>query len=66
MERIMTVKIDSTLERQLDTVRLSPSERQVALSALHTANTIVDAAEWCVKKIEQFGVPTFLKPSLKH
>lgn len=66
MKRAMNIKIDSTLQRQISAARLSDSDREVALSAMRTANLIVDAAEWFVKKIEQFGARTFLKPSLKH
>lgn len=65
MEGFMNIKIDSTLERQLSATRMSPAERDVALGALRTATIMVDAAEWFVKKIEQFGERLFLKPSLK-
>ena len=65
MERNMNIKIDSTIERQIRATRMSPAEREVALGALRTATVMVDAAEWFVKKIEQFGERVFLKPSLK-
>ena len=65
MKRVMNIKIDSTLERQISAARMSVAEREVALSALRTAGVMVDAAEWFVKKIEQVGERAFLKPSLK-
>ena len=65
MKRAMNVKIDSTLERQISAARMSPAEREVAVSALRTAAVMVDAAEWFVKKIEQFGNRGVLKPSLR-
>ena len=65
MERAMNMKIDSTLERKISALRMSATDRRVALNALHTAGAMVDAAEWFVKKIEQFGERVFLKPSLK-
>ena len=66
MKKVMSIKIDATLQRQISAARLSESEREVALSAMRTANMIVDAAEWFVKKVEQFGARLFLKPSFKH
>jgi len=66
MKSNMNIKIDSTLERRVSAARLSPSEREVAMNALRTANLMVDAGAWFVKKIEQLGVGSFLKPSLKH
>jgi hypothetical protein len=66
MTKTMDIKIDSTLRRQINGARMSDSEREVAMNALRTANLIVDAAEWIVKKIDQFAVPSFLKPSFRH
>ena len=66
MTRTMDIKIDSTLRRQISAARLSDSEREVALGALRTANLMVDAADWLVKKIEQFGARLFLKPGYRH
>lgn len=65
MNRDMSIKIDSTLDRQISAARLTASEREVAMNAVRTANLIVDAAEWIVKKIEQFGAALFLKPSYR-
>ena len=65
MKRAMNIKIDSTLERKISAARLSAAEREVAISALNTAAIMVDAVEWFVKKIEQFGERAFLRPSLK-
>ena len=65
MKRVMNIKIDSTLERKISAARMTDAEREVAMNALRTAGAMVDAAEWFVKKIEQFGERVFLKPSLK-
>ena len=66
MSKAMDIKIDSTLRRQVNAARMSAAEREVAMSAMRTANLMVDAAEWFVKKIEQFGAGLFLKPGLRH
>ena len=66
MKRAMNIKIDSTLHRKISAARMSNSEREVAMSAVATAYISVDAVEWVVKKIEQFGVRSFLKPSFRH
>ena len=65
MKRNMNIKIDSTLERKISAARMSSAERETAMSALRTAAVMVDAAEWFVKKIEQFGSRGFLRPSLR-
>jgi len=62
----MDIKIDSTLRRQISSARMTPAEREVALNAVRMANLMVDAVEWFVKKIEQFGARFFLKPSFRH
>ena len=66
MKRVMNIQIGSTLNRQISAARMSDAERRAALDALATADMIVDAAEWFVKKIEQFGSRLFLKPSFDH
>lgn len=66
MKRVMNIQIDSTLIRQINAARLSDADRRAALDALRTADMMVDAAEWVVKKIEQFSSRLFLRPSFKH
>lgn len=66
MSKIMEIKLGSTLYGRINAARLSESERQAALQALHDAELIIDAFTWVAKKIEQFGERLFLKPSLKH
>jgi hypothetical protein len=58
----MNIKIDSTLRRQISAARLSEAERDVAMNAVRMAYVMVDAADWIVKKLEQFGTRTFMKP----
>ena len=66
MSRFINVKLASTRSVRIDATRLSEGERQAAIGALRHAELIVDAFSWVAKKIEQLGVHSFLKPSLKH
>lgn len=66
MNRDMEIRIGSTIYRKISAARMSDAERQTALNAMRTADLIVDAGVWIVKKIEQFGDRWFLRPSLKH
>lgn len=66
MKHDIDIKIDSTLHRDISTARLTESGRHIALNAARTANLMVDAVDWIVKKLEQFGGRVFLKPSIRH
>ncbi|HXF65703.1 MAG TPA: hypothetical protein VNK67_03250 [Burkholderiales bacterium] len=49
----------------LEQVPMSASERQVAISAMQSAEAIADALLWVREKFEGLGA-FFLKPGLKH
>jgi hypothetical protein len=66
MKNEMEVKIGSTIYERINTSRMSPAERQVAINAMQDAEWIVAALVWVTKKIEQLGARLFLKPSPKH
>jgi hypothetical protein len=55
-----------TIEQRLETVQMTDSERRTAVAALHNAEVLVDVVAWFVRKIEQVGERSFLKPILKH
>jgi hypothetical protein len=60
------IKLGSTTVARIKSVRMSESERQVAINAMRDADLLVDAFVWVAKKIEQLGERLFLKPILKH
>jgi hypothetical protein len=59
-------KFGSVIYDKINTVRMSESERQAAINAMHDADTIVEAVLWVARKIEQLGALLFMKPSIKH
>ena len=66
MSKGINIKLGSIVMSRIDSVRMSDSERQVALNAMRNADLLVDAFVWVAKKIEQLGERLFLKPALKH
>jgi hypothetical protein len=62
----MEIKLGSVILGRIKSVRMSESERQVAISAMRNADLLVDAFVWVAKKIEQSGERLFLKSILKH
>ena len=66
MSKGINIKLGSIVMSRVDSVRMSDSERQVALNAMRNADLLVDAFVWVAKKIEQLGERLFLKPALKH
>lgn len=66
MKKDMEIKLGSVVVGRIQSVRMSESERQVAINAMRDADLLVDAFVWVAKKIEQLGERLFLKPSLKH
>lgn len=66
MNNDLEVKFGSTIVGRINAVRMSQTERQVALDAMRNADALIDACVWVAKKIEQMGERLFLKPSLKH
>ena len=65
MRRDTKVDAGSSIYERIQHVRMTDSDREVALNALRLADLIVDAFMWVAKKIEQLGTRLFLKPSLK-
>ena len=66
MNRHIDIKLDSIIVDRISAVRMSESERQAAISAMHDADLLVDGFVWVAKKIEQIGERWFLRPSLRH
>ena len=66
MSKEMEIKLGSIIVGRINSVRMSDSERQVAINAMRDADLLVDAFVWVAKKIEQLGERLFLKPALKH
>jgi hypothetical protein len=66
VKKDMEIKLGSIVVGRIQSVRMSESERQVAINAMRDADLLVDAFVWVAKKIEQLGERLFLKPSLKH
>jgi hypothetical protein len=66
MNSNIEIKFGSVIYDKINTVRMSESERQVAINAMRDADAIVDAVLWITHKIEQLGAFLFMKPSIKH
>lgn len=66
MNKQLKVKFGSVIYDKINTVRMSDSERQTAIKAMHDADVIVDVILWVMHKIEQLGAMLFLKPGIKH
>jgi len=66
MRRAKERKISSTIYERLNAAQMSQADRQAALSAMQTAELLVDAIVWVTRKVEQLGARLFLKTSLKH
>jgi hypothetical protein len=66
MRNELEIKIGSTVYDKINTVRMSDSERQIAINAMRDAEAIADLVIWVARKIEQLGARLFLKPGLKH
>jgi hypothetical protein len=60
------IKLGSLVVGRIKSVRMSESERQVAINAMRDADLLVDAFVWVAKKVEQLGNRLFLKPILRH
>ncbi|MBX3651740.1 MAG: hypothetical protein KF771_10260 [Burkholderiales bacterium] len=59
-------KFGSVIYDKINTVRMSETERQAAINAMHDADAIVDGILWVAHKIEQLGALLFMRPSVKH
>ena len=66
MSKSMEIKLGSAVLGRINGVRMSESERQVALNAMRDADLLVDAFVWVAKKIESLSDRLFLKPALRH
>lgn len=66
MSRDTKVLCGPSIYERIEHVRMTASDRKLALNALRQADLIVDALMWVGKKIGQGGARIFLKPSLKH
>ncbi len=66
MNKNIEIKFGSVIYDKINAVRMSPSERLVAINAMRDADAIVDAILWLTHKVEQLGALLFLKPGIKH
>jgi len=66
MRKDLERKIGSTIFERLNATHMSDAERETAISAMLTADLLVDAMTWVTRKVERLGARLFLKPSLKH
>lgn len=66
MSRDVELMVGSTIYGKIMAARMSEHERQTALHAMRTADTIVDAIIAIKRAIENLGERVFYKPSLKH
>ena len=66
MNKEFEVKFGSVIYDKINAMRMSESERQTAIKAMHDADVFVDAILWITHKIEQLGSMLFLKPGIKH
>ncbi len=66
MKNELEIKFGSVIYEKINTVRMSEQERQVAINAMHDADSIVNGIVWVSNKIEQLGAALFLNPSIKH
>lgn len=58
-------ELGSVLQARLDSIHLSPTEREAALRALDNANRIVDAFVWIAEKVRSVGTWGH-KPTVAH
>ena len=59
-------KSGSAIYDGINSVRMSTSDREAAISAMRDADAIVDAILWLTHKVEQLGAFLFMKHSIKH
>ena len=63
----MTKRIDielASMEQRLSDLRMSPSERLVAVAAMRNGLLIVEGCAWLRRKVTQIGTSLFSKPQL--
>ena len=66
MNKNTEVKFGSVIYDRLNTVRMSESERQAAINAMHDADAMVETIVWITRKIERLAETLFMRPSVKH
>jgi hypothetical protein len=59
-------ELGSTIHERLDSIRMTPTEREAAEAAMHTAFIIVDACERFAHRIRHFGASVSHKPTVAH
>ena len=65
MKNVNCNTTNKVIRKRLAEMRLSEHDRQLAVSALHDAEAIVDAVIWVRQGIAQLGA-LLLKPGFKH
>jgi hypothetical protein len=66
MNEDIEMKLGSTIYRRLQAVRMTETERQVAIDAMRQANLLVDGFVWIGRKMGQLGELFSSKPTLQH
>ncbi len=66
MNNELEIKFGSVIYGKINTMRMTETERLIAIKAMHDADMIVEAIVWITHKLEQLGAMLFLKPSIKH
>ncbi len=66
MNKAIEIKLGTTIVSRINAIRMSDAERDHALSAMQSADQLVDAFVWTAKKIEQLGERLFLRSALRH
>ena len=59
-------ELGSTIHERLDSIRMTPAEREVALTSMRKAFIIVDACARLARAIRQFGGSLSHKPTVAH
>jgi hypothetical protein len=65
MSKVKQTNTGSSIYRRIQQAQMSESERDTALRALRSAESMVDVLFWVKEKLSAVGT-FFLKPSLKH
>ena len=66
MKSDLEIKFGSAIYDRINSVRMSDTERRVAINAMHDADMIVESLLWVGRKIDQLFTTLLLKPGIKH
>jgi hypothetical protein len=66
MNERMKYEMGPTLVDRINSIRLSETDRLVAVDAMRNARLLVDAWLWITRKVGQLGSGGFLKATPQH